>query len=98
MMIHSRPLRGAAVVRDGPHGLAHTHRDAHADAQRSDALPSRGPPQRAAERGVGRGTALGHQHRARSLVSPDMAGPREILGQPRGLATLFLTEMWERFS
>jgi POT family proton-dependent oligopeptide transporter len=23
---------------------------------------------------------------------------REVLGQPRGLATLFLTEMWERFS
>jgi POT family proton-dependent oligopeptide transporter len=23
---------------------------------------------------------------------------RQILGQPRGLATLFLTEMWERFS
>ncbi|MBV8497474.1 MAG: MFS transporter, partial [Gammaproteobacteria bacterium] len=26
------------------------------------------------------------------------APPREIFGQPRGLATLFLTEMWERFS
>jgi proton-dependent oligopeptide transporter, POT family len=24
--------------------------------------------------------------------------PQEIFGQPRGLATLFLTEMWERFS
>src|SRR5690348_4199122 len=23
---------------------------------------------------------------------------KQILGQPRGLATLFLTEMWERFS
>lgn len=26
------------------------------------------------------------------------AGHREIFGQPRGLATLFLTEMWERFT
>jgi len=26
------------------------------------------------------------------------AGPRELLGHPRGLATLFMTEMWERFS
>jgi proton-dependent oligopeptide transporter, POT family len=24
--------------------------------------------------------------------------PKQLLGQPRGLATLFLTEMWERFS
>jgi POT family proton-dependent oligopeptide transporter len=27
-----------------------------------------------------------------------IAAPTEIFGQPRGLATLFLTEMWERFS
>jgi POT family proton-dependent oligopeptide transporter len=26
------------------------------------------------------------------------AEPAELLGHPRGLATLFLTEMWERFS
>src|ERR1700728_5416620 len=26
------------------------------------------------------------------------AGHREIFGHPRGLATLFLTEMWERFT
>ena len=27
-----------------------------------------------------------------------VAAPTEIFGQPRGLATLFLTEMWERFT
>ena len=26
------------------------------------------------------------------------AGREELLGHPRGLATLFMTEMWERFS
>ncbi|MFE3762352.1 peptide MFS transporter [Streptomyces sp. NPDC059104] len=34
-------------------------------------------------------------------ASPDLAGPasgKTCLGHPRGLATLFLTEMWERFS
>jgi proton-dependent oligopeptide transporter, POT family len=30
--------------------------------------------------------------------TPVGAGHREIFGQPRGLATLFLTEMWERFT
>ncbi len=29
---------------------------------------------------------------------PSAVAGRQILGQPRGLATLFLTEMWERFS
>ena len=34
------------------------------------------------------------------MHTPSHADPahQEILGQPRGLATLFLTEMWERFS
>ena len=27
-----------------------------------------------------------------------MPKPKTFLGQPRGLATLFFTEMWERFS
>ena len=35
--------------------------------------------------------------RARSDLSPAPAA-RDLFGQPRGLATLFLTEMWERFS
>lgn len=34
-----------------------------------------------------------------SAIAPAAAAPaREILGHPRGLATLFFTEMWERFS
>ncbi|MGH8208699.1 MAG: peptide MFS transporter, partial [Steroidobacteraceae bacterium] len=32
-----------------------------------------------------------------TAVAPSPEG-RQLLGQPRGLATLFLTEMWERFS
>jgi dipeptide/tripeptide permease len=32
-----------------------------------------------------------------TVAAPPQEG-RQILGQPRGLATLFLTEMWERFS
>jgi POT family proton-dependent oligopeptide transporter len=32
-----------------------------------------------------------------TVAAPPAEG-RQILGQPRGLATLFLTEMWERFS
>ncbi|MEP7242989.1 MAG: peptide MFS transporter [Gammaproteobacteria bacterium] len=35
-------------------------------------------------------------HSATTAVSPG-TGP-QLFGQPRGLATLFLTEMWERFS
>src|SRR5215469_5948357 len=31
-------------------------------------------------------------------AQPAPAHGRQIFGQPRGLATLFLTEMWERFS
>jgi proton-dependent oligopeptide transporter, POT family len=31
-------------------------------------------------------------------VPAPLAEGRQILGQPRGIATLFLTEMWERFS
>jgi len=33
-----------------------------------------------------------------ALESPASAGAAQIFGQPRGLATLFLTEMWERFT
>ena len=36
--------------------------------------------------------------RAMSSVAGASAGPGELLGHPRGLATLFMTEMWERFS
>ena len=32
-----------------------------------------------------------------TVAAPPVEG-RQILGQPRGIATLFLTEMWERFS
>jgi POT family proton-dependent oligopeptide transporter len=35
---------------------------------------------------------------ADTAVAPAEAPERQIFGQPRGLATLFLTEMWERFS
>lgn len=33
-----------------------------------------------------------------SVTTADQAAGREILGHPRGLATLFFTEMWERLS
>ena len=33
-----------------------------------------------------------------SSVAGTPAAPAELLGHPRGLATLFMTEMWERFS
>ena len=33
-----------------------------------------------------------------AVDAPTMAGGRTFFGQPRGLATLFFTEMWERFS
>src|ERR1700734_1418208 len=51
--------------------------------------------------------AMGRDDSPRPLVSAETpnatrdqagAGHREIFGQPRGLATLFLTEMWERFT
>src|SRR4029077_5094484 len=35
---------------------------------------------------------------ATSLPAPAPAPPRTILGQPFGISTLFLTEMWERFT
>jgi len=31
-------------------------------------------------------------------VADSLKGQAELLGYPRGLATLFMTEMWERFS
>ena len=33
-----------------------------------------------------------------SSVAETRTAPEELLGHPRGLATLFMTEMWERFS
>jgi proton-dependent oligopeptide transporter, POT family len=33
-----------------------------------------------------------------SVVSPQTESTREFFGHPRGLATLFFTEMWERFT
>ena len=33
-----------------------------------------------------------------SALAPRVLGEREFFGHPRGLATLFFTEMWERFS
>ena len=33
-----------------------------------------------------------------SAAAANLAPPEEILGHPRGLGTLFVTEMWERFS
>ncbi|MBC9716695.1 MFS transporter [Streptomyces sp. TRM66268-LWL] len=35
---------------------------------------------------------------ASSLTKPSAAGEKTFFGHPRGLATLFMTEMWERFS
>ena len=33
-----------------------------------------------------------------ATATADSAVGREVLGHPRGLATLFFTEMWERLS
>ena len=43
---------------------------------------------------------MAHPSTARANAVPDIAVPREatFLGHPRGLSTLFFTEMWERFS
>ncbi|MDG4864933.1 oligopeptide:H+ symporter [Streptomyces sp. T-3] len=35
---------------------------------------------------------------ASSLTKPSASGEKTFFGHPRGLATLFMTEMWERFS
>ena len=32
------------------------------------------------------------------MTSPEIPDDRKFFGHPRGLSTLFFTEMWERFS
>src|SRR5437016_7561346 len=41
-----------------------------------------------------------HEEKAMNLAEkqPQISPERQLLGQPRGLYTLFFTEMWERFT
>src|SRR5256884_7046192 len=78
--------------------MAHARPTSGAGAQRQDSLlPLRRLDRPAQWRGRGR-AKLGCRDRARSHVTHADPVHNEVLGQPRGLVTLFLTEMWERFS
>ncbi|HXE58546.1 MAG TPA: peptide MFS transporter [Gemmatimonadales bacterium] len=47
---------------------------------------------------AGTATAVVDQQRAGAEAAPRLAADRRFFGHPRGLATLFFTELWERFS